>query len=257
MTEPDSHPSAEDAQRAPRVFISYAQDNDAHKDRVRVLYLLLRRNHVDAQMDGPAAEQPQDWPKWMHDGIHEADFTLVIASPAYRRRAEGEEEDGVGRGVAWEAQRLRNLAYQNPKDWHRRILGVVLPGERDSDLPAFMSGRSTTIYPVPTLDEPGIETLLRYLLKQPYETVPPLGPVPHLPARNTALPPSDSAAAGSADPRPQEATGRAQQYITSYGGMAVGTQGSGNVIFHQAPLPTADTESSSAVSAPAEESPAQ
>lgn len=189
VTEPDV-PTAENSPSAPRVFISYAQDDDAHKERVRCLWALLRGNHVDAQIDGPAAEQPQDWPMWMTGQIREADYILVIASPAYRRRAEGEEEAGIGRGVAWEARQLRAIVHRNPSDWHMRILGVVLPGRSGDDLPSFMTGGAVTVYEVPSLDRPGIEGLLRYLLQQPSETVPPLGPRPHLPARSASEHPS-------------------------------------------------------------------
>lgn len=233
MTEPDAHLTAEDAKRAPRVFISYAQGVDTHTEQVRRLWLLLRDHHVDARWDAPAAERPQDWPKWMQDEIHAADFTLVIASAAYHRSAEGKQEPGVGRGVAWEARLLRNLAHQNPFEWHDRILGVVLPGEREEHLPVFMAGGSTTTYTLPSLDAAGIDRLQGYLTGQPYETNPPLGPRRHRPARDHSLGPDNSAAAGPAAPGLRAATDRAAMYITSYGGVAAGTQGSGSVVFHQ------------------------
>ncbi|MFE5963995.1 toll/interleukin-1 receptor domain-containing protein [Streptomyces sp. NPDC056463] len=237
MTEPESRPTAEGAKRAPRVFISYAQGVDAHTEDVRRLWLLLRENDVDARMDGPAAEQPQDWPKWMQDEIHEADFTLVIASARYHNSAEGKQEQGTGRGVAWEARLVRNLAHQNPFDWDQRILGVVLPGESETKLPTFMAGGSTTTYTLPAIDRPGIEKLLRYLTGQPYETYSPLGPRPHLPARDHSLGPDDATPAGPGAPGLRAASDRAATYITSYGGIAVGTQGSGSVYIHQSPQP--------------------
>src|SRR5207249_4138694 len=76
--------------RAPvRVFISYAHDSDAHREAVRDLWLLLRRCGIDARIDRTAAEEPQDWGLWVLEQDREADFWLVIASSAYRRRAEG------------------------------------------------------------------------------------------------------------------------------------------------------------------------
>ncbi|MEU7036137.1 toll/interleukin-1 receptor domain-containing protein [Streptomyces sp. NPDC046237] len=238
MTEPDAHTTAEDAKRAPRVFISYAQGVDAHTEQVRRLWLLLRDQDVDARWDEPAAERPRNWPKWMQDEILEADFTLVIASAKYHDRAEGKQEPGVGRGVAWEARLLRNLAHQNPLDWEDRILGVVLPGESEGHLPVFMAGGSTTTYTLPSLDPAGIDRLYRYLTGQPYETNPPLGTRRHRPARDNSLGPDDGTATGPAAPGLSGATDRAPMYITSYGGIAVGTQGSGNVIFHQTPQPS-------------------
>ena len=61
---------------------------------------MLRRNGVDPQLHLPAAERHQDWPVWMLRQVRRADFVLVIASPAYRRRAEGDAAADEGRGCS-------------------------------------------------------------------------------------------------------------------------------------------------------------
>ncbi|MDV9173854.1 toll/interleukin-1 receptor domain-containing protein [Streptomyces sp. W16] len=171
----------------PRVFISYAQEDDdgEHTERVRALWLLLRKQGVDAQLDLSAAEEPQDWALWMHEEFQAADHVLVVASPAYRRRAEGMEAPGTGEGVIWEARYIRNEVYGNPAGWHRRILKVVLPGGDRDDLPAYLGGHTVTHYTVDPIDATGVEKLLRYLTAQPYEVEPPVGPAPPLPPRAT------------------------------------------------------------------------
>jgi hypothetical protein len=90
-----------------RVFISYAHDSPAHKEAVRSLWCFLRENGFDAQLDLPAAERRQDWPLWMLEQVRAADFVLIIASPAYKRRAEGGAAPDEGRGVQWEAALIR------------------------------------------------------------------------------------------------------------------------------------------------------
>jgi len=82
-----------------RVFISYAHDSPAHQDAVRDLWVFLRSNGFDARLDLPVAERRVDWPVWMHHEVRDADFVLVIASPAYKRRAEGNARVDEGRGV--------------------------------------------------------------------------------------------------------------------------------------------------------------
>jgi len=67
-----------------RVFISYAHDSSAHQDAVRDLWVFLRSNGFDARLDLPVAERRVDWPVWMHHEVRDADFVLVIASPAYK-----------------------------------------------------------------------------------------------------------------------------------------------------------------------------
>ncbi|WP_280721386.1 toll/interleukin-1 receptor domain-containing protein [Kitasatospora sp. MAA4] len=169
------------------MFISYAHEDDGgtHAERVRDLWLLLRRNGVDARLDRPAAEQPQNWATWMLREYQAADYVLVVASPAYKRRAEGTEDPGVGEGVAWEAGLIRAEIYRDRGTWHRRILRVVLPGGSREDFPAFFGGHAVTDYTIDPLTAVGAERLLRYLHRQPFETEPPPGPIPFLPPRGT------------------------------------------------------------------------
>lgn len=172
---------------APRVFISYAHEDDGgvHAERVRELYLLLRANHVDAQVDLVAAEHRPNWPQWMSGESSAADFVLVIASPAYRRRAEGTETPGIGRGVAWETGHLESYVYRNPRTWHQRILTVLLPGGSPDDLPGYLLSTAVPPFTVDPITFEGAEKLLRYLLGEPYEVEPELGPRPLLPPRDT------------------------------------------------------------------------
>lgn len=167
-----------------RVFISYAHEPDddgLHERRVRRLWQFLRAQGVDARLDLPAADQPQDWAVWMLGEVKAAEFVLVVASPAYRRRAEGEEPPDRGRGARWEAGLIRDAYYADPDAARLRFLPVVLPGCHPSDIPAWMGREASTHYPVTDFTVPGAEALLRYLTGQPrIVDVRPLGPVPVL-----------------------------------------------------------------------------
>jgi TIR domain len=79
-----------------RVFVSYAHDDAEHEDRVREFWTFLRAHGIDARLDKPAAERRRDWPLWMLGEVRQARFVLVVASPAYRERAEGDAPPGVG-----------------------------------------------------------------------------------------------------------------------------------------------------------------
>ncbi|WP_405987869.1 toll/interleukin-1 receptor domain-containing protein [Streptomyces sp. NBC_00986] len=169
----------------PRVFISYAHEDDGgvHAERVRALWLLLRARGVDARLDLSAAEEPQDWALWMQGEFSAADYVLVIASPAYKRRAEGTEVLGAGEGVIWETRGIRSEVYACPATWYRRILRVVLPDGSREDLPNYLGGHTVTYYTVDPIDDTGVEKLLRYLTRQPYEVEPLIGTPPLLPPR--------------------------------------------------------------------------
>jgi hypothetical protein len=167
-----------------RVFISYAHDSDTHREAVREFWVLLRRSGIDARLDRTAAEQAQDWPLWMLDQVRKADFVLCVASPAYRRRAEGTEDPGRGLGVQWEAALIREEFYRSREDARKRFLPVLLPGASVDDVPAFFGPYSGTHYQVIDLSQAGIDALLRVLTGQPFEVEPPLGPVPVLSSRS-------------------------------------------------------------------------
>ncbi len=195
---------------AVRVFISYAHDGDAHVAAVRDLWIFLRQQGVDARVDLPAAELRQDWPAWMEEQVQNAEYVLVIASKAYKRRA----EDGLipkdeGRGVRYEVRLIREYFYRDQKTVLRRVLPVLLPGVPVDYIPNFLSPASATSYQVEAFTLKGCESLLRVLTGQPYEVEPPVGPVPVLPPR------LESAASG----KPQSAR---QDFRTELGIAAAG-----------------------------------
>ncbi|MFE9022363.1 TIR domain-containing protein [Streptomyces sp. NPDC007808] len=175
-----------DGPAAGRVFISYAHDDDKHIEHVRDFYHFLRGCGVPAELDLPAGERRQDWALWMLRGIRDSRHVIVVASPEYKRRAEGDAGAGEGAGVQWEARLLRNMVYEDPDAALDRIVPVVLPGGSPADLPMWLGGSTHTRYAVEELTVPGSEALLRLLTNQPYETVPELGPVPLLPPREPA-----------------------------------------------------------------------
>ena len=169
----------------PRVFVSYAHDDDAHVERVRDFWLFLRANGVDARLDLSAAEERQDWAQWTTREVRDADRILVVASPGYRRRDAGDAEPGEGRGVQFEARLIRDRFYDDQKAGLKLVLPVVLPGCSADDLPSWLAPASATRYTVTDYTVAGAEKLLRALTGQPGETVPDLGTVPYLPPRGT------------------------------------------------------------------------
>jgi TIR domain len=156
------------ASRPVRVFISYAHESETHAEAVRDLWVFLRANGIDAKLDRVAAQQRQDWTLWMADQVRDADHILVIASPAYKRRAQGQAEPYEGLGVQFEARLIRHAFYRD-----QRALDRFLPGGSPDDLPDFLTSAIATVYYVPKFTVTGAEALLRLLTSQPAEVEPP------------------------------------------------------------------------------------
>ena len=180
--------------RSARVLISYAHDDQGHEERVRGLWVFLRACGIDARLDLAAAADRVDWAAWMTREVRDADRVLVVASPAYKRRAEGDAGPGEGRGVQWEARLIRDLFYADQDAGIRRFVPVVLPGCSERDIPSWLAPASAAFYRVTEFTVAGAEDLLRVLTGQPRVLVPDLGEVPPLPPLASGSP----AAAGPA-----------------------------------------------------------
>jgi hypothetical protein len=162
---PQRQPEA--APKRPRVFISYAHDEDdpEHRERVRSLVKLLR-DHVDVRADFDAEDEPQNWARWCNEECEEADFIVMVASAPYKRRVEQKEAEGKGLGATWEGAYIWDYAHDNPKTWHRRILRVVFPEHGADDLPKFPGSTSVTRYTIdPVTGEGLLGKLLGYLTR--------------------------------------------------------------------------------------------
>lgn len=167
------------------MFISYAQaaDNSADMALVQRFWEFLRSCGVDARLDLAAAQERRDWALWMGDEIRAADFVVIIASRAYRERAEGRSGPDVGRGVQWEARLIRDAFYADQSRMGR-FVPVVLPGETVDGVPDFLAPATSTVYFVSSFTVAGADELLRFLTGQPAVVEPELGPVPALKPRS-------------------------------------------------------------------------
>jgi TIR domain len=148
-----------------RVFISYSHAPAQHAAAVNQAAMLLRRHGIDARIDTRDAGRPRDWALWILEQLREAAYVLVIASPEYRRRAEGLAGPGEGRGVAFEAFLMREAVYADPAAARQKFLPVLLPGGRCEDIPAFLGPTTGTRYRVGELTPAGIAPLLRVLTR--------------------------------------------------------------------------------------------
>ncbi|MEU0792196.1 SEFIR domain-containing protein [Amycolatopsis sp. NPDC005961] len=147
--------------KPPRVFITYSHDDERHRVLVREFATFLRADvGIDVRLDQWADDGRRDWSLWAIDQLAEADFVLVIASPDYKRRAEGTEEPHLGRGAQFEAAMIRDNITQDLPRATRRILPVVLPGRRVDEIPSFLNAHSTTHYEIKEFTPDGVAELL-------------------------------------------------------------------------------------------------
>src|SRR5690242_7016616 len=164
------------AGRRPRVFVTYSHDDERHRRLVREFATFLRvEAGVDVRLDQWADDGRRDWSLWAIEQLTEADFVLVIASPEYKRRAEGTAAPDQGRGAQFEAAMIRDNITRDLPRATRRFLPVVLPGRNVDEIPAFLNAHSTTRYEIPEFTVDGVADLLVAFSGVPRFALPRLG----------------------------------------------------------------------------------
>jgi hypothetical protein len=90
---------------APRLFISYSHDSDAHGVLVKEMAAQLKRDGFSVTFDQDLGDAPpnEGWPKWMASQIASANIVLVVYSARFYRLALGTEEAGRGHGTRFES----------------------------------------------------------------------------------------------------------------------------------------------------------
>ncbi|MDQ7802475.1 toll/interleukin-1 receptor domain-containing protein [Amycolatopsis sp. A133] len=153
----------EDGHRPPTVFVSYAHDSPAHKDQVRRFAELLRDSGAEVVLDQWVPPGRQDWGTWAVRAIVRCDFTIVIASPDYKRAADDLDDSLRNPGVQSEAAVIRDELHGDRPRWKRKLLPVVLPGHTKAEIPYFLQPHSADRYHVGSLDADGIADLMAVL----------------------------------------------------------------------------------------------
>lgn len=86
---------ADDRVSAPTVFVSYAWEDDAHRDWVASLSEKLRGDGINVRLDRWELGPGHDLLQFMEQAIRESDFVLVVCTPKYKQKSDS-RTGGVG-----------------------------------------------------------------------------------------------------------------------------------------------------------------
>ncbi len=152
---------------APRVFVTYAHDTPEHKELVHRFASFLRVGiGLDVHLDAWYDNRRRDWSLWATENLEKADFILVVASPDYKRRADGTAMPHEGRGSQFETAIIRDNLTRDLRRETERVLPVVLPGRSIDEIPAFLNAYSTTRYSIGEFTEAGVADLIAAITGQ-------------------------------------------------------------------------------------------
>jgi hypothetical protein len=175
--------SSEAADDAPTAFVSWAHEDGDWQATVVEFAFTLRRLGIETEIDLMRLhDRGIDWTIYGPRAIEENDFVLIPVSAGYRRRWEGTDATGTGAGAAREANTLKSLFDEDQEAFRRKVKIVILPGGSVDDIPTELRAM-TQRFDVETIDQNGLEHLLRTLADRPEYIAPPVGQLPMLPPR--------------------------------------------------------------------------
>jgi len=153
---------------APKAFISYSWDDDAHKEWVRQLATRLRKDGVDVTLDRWHSAPGDKIPAFMERAVRENDFVIAVCTPRFKERSD-EREGGVG----YEGDIM--TAYVFTGGNKKKFIPVLRRGNWDQVAPDWLRGRA--YIDLSKNSESAYEELLR-TLHSAREEAPPIGPRP-------------------------------------------------------------------------------
>ena len=153
---------------APKVFVSYSHDSEAHKDWVLTLATRLLANGVNVVLDQWDLTLGSDLPRFMESGLSSANRVLAICTDVYVEKA------NAGRGgVGYEKMILTAQLMQDVTA--DRIIPLVQNNLLGQPLPIFLSSRVYIDFREIFNYEIKYADLLRDIHGEQIEPRPPLG----------------------------------------------------------------------------------
>ena len=187
MEPPPSRPGmASPDSPLPTVFISYAWEDDAHREWVHSLASRLHLDNVEVTLDQWTLVPGDQLPVFMEKAVRENSFVLCICTPSYN-----DKSDSRAGGAGYEGDIMTAEVFLRGN--HRKFIPVLRRGTPAEALPGWMEGK---VY-VNLSGDPYSEAQYKLLVET-------------LHGRNPARPPRRTAAGGPDGAAPTEATAPSQ-----------------------------------------------
>lgn len=120
-----------------RVFVSYSREGPAHSARCLALANRLCEEGLEAWIDAYEPNPSQGWPRWTQQQITEAKFVILVCTPTFRRRFEGNETADTGHGATWEGLLAQQMIHDSGSR-NKKFLPVLFEGETAEAVPAVL-----------------------------------------------------------------------------------------------------------------------
>ena len=141
---------------SPKVFISYAWENQNHKMWVKNLATELRQDGIETILDQWETAPGDQLTEFMERCVRESDFILIICTPIYKKKSDkrlggvGYEGDIITAEVFTGASRRKFIPILKTRPWNAAAPSW-LAGSYYLDLSEFPNNRETYLELIDTL----------------------------------------------------------------------------------------------------------
>jgi hypothetical protein len=156
--------------KAPKAFISYSWNDDAHKEWVKSLATRLRADGVDVTLDQWSMVPGDRLPVFMETAIRNNSYVLIVCTPKYKHKS-----DNRTGGAGYEGDIMTGEVFSHGN--HRKFIPILREGDRMTAIPTWLNGK----YDIDLRGSPYSEQSYSDLLISLHslrEQAPPVGPVP-------------------------------------------------------------------------------
>ena len=154
-------------ENAPKVFISYSWDGEAHKNWVLNLAIKLRENGIDAILDQWELELGKAIPNFMENSLAKSDRVICVITPNYYNRTI-DPNGGVGYEYSIiSAEIMERIDTQ-------KFIPLLREGGNEN-IPKSLKGRTYIDMRKDNSFKDRLEDLLRDIYKEPKNKKPPIG----------------------------------------------------------------------------------
>ncbi len=158
----------------PRVFLSYAWEDDAYRERVEKFATRLCEDGINARLDAWHVTGAVTIPEFMSSEVRLAEKVLLVCSPKYAQKIHAMEDGEKVSGSGWEHMLVTSAIWTGLKD-RADVVVVVFQGIWRDVTPTFASGLPSYDLSSDATFEAQYTELLRRLTGQTKQP-PPIGP---------------------------------------------------------------------------------
>ncbi len=121
------------------IFISYAWEDDDYKRWVELLAERLNADGVEVRLDRWHLLEGDNIAEFMNREIRQADFVVVLCSPAYRIKVHATEDGERLAGVGWESRLITSRRFAGQEK--NKLIPVLTRGRWQDAAPDFLLGQ--------------------------------------------------------------------------------------------------------------------